>query len=109
MNNWPVILRCLCVWQSFVVLFPIGVRVFEGLEAFYLFIYFIYFYFLLCSLAVVSLGMSVSGSAPRLLSLSLSDRFVGLVVKRSPREREIRGLIPSCAVGIFPGRVIPVT
>ena len=30
-------------------------------------------------------------------------------LRRPPRERKIRGSIPVCAMGIFPGRVIPVT
>ena len=52
--------------------------------------------------ATISLSLSPS------FSLSLSDRLVGLVVRRPPRERKIPGANPVCA-GIFLGRVIPVT
>ena len=39
----------------------------------------------------------------------LSDRIVGLVVRRPPRERKVQGSNPALRRDFFRGRVIPVT
>ena len=44
------------------------------------------------------------GVSPLTTTASLAKRLW-----RPPREQQIRGSIPACAVGIFPGLVIPVT
>ena len=42
------------------------------------------------------------------LTITLSDHLVGLVVRCPPRASSDLGSIPAIAVGLVPGRVIPV-
>ena len=47
-------------------------------------------------------NVPLSETAVRMGHSSVTDRLVGLVVRRPPRERKIPGLNPACA-GIFSG------